>query len=124
MASPISREAAEAFAAAWLAAWNPHDLDAILAHYAEDVVFVTPMAVKLLGDPSGTVRGRGALRDYFAKGLAAYPDLHFESPQVLLGVNTLTICYVSVNRLPAAEVFELNERALVTRAWAHYGVAD
>lgn len=124
MAPSLSREAAETFAAQWLAAWNARDLDAILAHYAEDVVFVTPMAVKLLGDPSGTVRGRDALRDYFAKGLAVYPDLHFESPQVLLGVSTLTIRYVSVNNLPAAEVFELDEQGLVTRAWAHYGVAD
>ena len=30
----------DAFAAEWIAAWNAHDLDRILAHYAEGIVFV------------------------------------------------------------------------------------
>ncbi len=29
----------DAFAIEWEAAWNAHDLNRILAHYAEDVVF-------------------------------------------------------------------------------------
>jgi ketosteroid isomerase-like protein len=33
---------AERFAADWIAAWNSHDLDVILSHYADDVVFHSP----------------------------------------------------------------------------------
>ena len=38
----MERESAERFAAAWIAAWNSHDLARILAHYTEDVVFHSP----------------------------------------------------------------------------------
>ncbi|SEA63640.1 hypothetical protein SAMN05660909_02788 [Chitinophaga terrae (ex Kim and Jung 2007)] len=29
----------ESFASAWLEAWNSHDLDAIMEHYDESIVF-------------------------------------------------------------------------------------
>src|SRR5437660_91789 len=62
----------DTFAADWVAAWNRHDLDAILSHYADDVVFTSPFAVRLTGD--GTVRGKPALRAYFAAALTRLPD--------------------------------------------------
>ena len=31
------------FAKEWIDAWNSHDLDRILAHYAEDIEISTPM---------------------------------------------------------------------------------
>jgi hypothetical protein len=34
----------DAFAAEWIAAWNAHDLDRILSHYAADAVVRTPVA--------------------------------------------------------------------------------
>ena len=67
----------EAFAREWIEAWNAHDLERILSHYAEDIVLTSPIAARRLGDPRGTVRGKAALRDYFAQGLAARPDLRF-----------------------------------------------
>ncbi len=36
--SMIDRPFAEHFAAEWIAVWNSHDLEAILAHYADNVV--------------------------------------------------------------------------------------
>ena len=56
------------FAVDWIAAWNAHDLDLILSHYAENVVLTSPVAARVLGDPAGVVTGIGALRNYFAKG--------------------------------------------------------
>ena len=44
--SGVTRDDAECFAADWLAAWNAHDLDAIIEHYDEDVVFSSPFAVE------------------------------------------------------------------------------
>ena len=32
-----------AFAEEWITAWNTHDLDRILSHYAEDIVFRSPV---------------------------------------------------------------------------------
>jgi ketosteroid isomerase-like protein len=48
-----------------LQAWNSHDLAEIMSHYAEDVVLVSPVAARILNDPSGTVKGKDAVRAYY-----------------------------------------------------------
>lgn len=52
----------EAFSLDWVAAWNRADVEAVLAHYADDVVFVSPLAATLTGDPE--VLGKAELRAY------------------------------------------------------------
>ena len=116
----ITPEAARTFADEWIEAWNRHDLERILGHYAEDVVFTSPFAVRLLSLPDGTVRGRDALRTYFEKGLAAYPDLRFTLRHVAVGVDSVTLIYDSVKGLLAAETMVLDGRARATRVLAHY----
>lgn len=111
---------AQRIARAWLEAWNAHDLDRILEHYDENVEFLSPFAVKLAGDPAGAVRGKAALREYFAGALAAYPGLHFRPHKVLAGVRSLTIYYESVNDLMAAETMEVDDAGRVVRVLAHY----
>ena len=64
-----SRRGGSAFAIAHerVEAFNRHDLEAILSHYAESVALTSLLATRVLGDPAGTVRGKPALRAYFAK---------------------------------------------------------
>ena len=110
------------FARDWVAAWNSHDLDAILSHYRDDVVLISPVAAKLLGDASGTVRGKAALRNYFARGLEAYPDLRFELLDVMQGLSSVVLCYINQKGTKTAEFMELDGAGKVTRAVANYGV--
>ncbi|MFN8216732.1 MAG: nuclear transport factor 2 family protein [Solirubrobacterales bacterium] len=117
---PPTAASAAAFAAEWVGAWNAHDLEAILAHYAEDVVFVSPFVTALLGAEDATVRGRDALREYFARGLAAYPDLHFELHGALAGAGSVAVHYRSVGGREAIEAMEIGAAGLVTRVLAHY----
>ena len=65
----------DAFAEAWEAAWNSHDLDRILAHYSEAVTFRSHKAMRRVG--TGELQGKTALRAYWAKALAAQPNLSF-----------------------------------------------
>ncbi|HEX6403855.1 MAG TPA: nuclear transport factor 2 family protein [Pseudonocardiaceae bacterium] len=44
----MDRDAAQEFATAWAQDWNDHDLDRIMRHFAEDVVFRSPVAAQLL----------------------------------------------------------------------------
>ena len=74
---------AKQFADDWIADWNSHSLDAILSHYSPDVVLTSPVAARILNDPSGTVRGKAALKNYFKLGLEAYPNLHFDLQDVM-----------------------------------------
>ena len=106
----------------WLNDWNNHDLDAILSHYADNIEFNSPFIVQLLNDPKGKIKGKSALRDYFAKGLAAYPELRFELEQILVGVDSIVIYYRSVKNLLAAEWMLVDEQGLVVSVKAHYSL--
>ena len=111
----------EAFAAAWRDAWNAHDLDAIVAHYTEDVVFTSP-AARIVGE-DGTVRGKAALRAYWGKGLDLIPDLHFEVEGVYSGVDTLVINYRNQNGGLTNEVLVF-DGDLVGRGYGTYVGGD
>src|SRR4051812_39784550 len=100
----LTTEHAQMLAKEWIAAWNAHDLDAVLLHYAENVAFTSPFVARLLGSGQDTVHGKTALRDYFARALAVYPDLQFELHAVLTGVESFTVYYRSVGARLAAEV--------------------
>jgi ketosteroid isomerase-like protein len=80
------------FAARWCAQWNAHDLEGLLAHFTDDVVFTSPVATRVLGG-DGIVRGKAALRAYWHQGLEKIPDLRFEVIDVYGGVDTLVINY-------------------------------
>jgi len=116
----LQEQAAHRLAAEWLEAWNSHDLERIMGHYAEDVEFVSPFVVKLMGHCDGTIHGKTDLKRYFAQGLSAYPELAFRLHAVLPGVHSFTIYYDSVHPLVAAEVMELDDRGQIVRVLAHY----
>ena len=65
----MSAFAPERFARDWVAAWNRFDVDAVLAHFADDVVFVSPLAATVTGNAE--VRGKSELRAYWTKALAS-----------------------------------------------------
>ena len=83
---------AQAFAEQWVADWNTRDVDALLKHFTDDVVFTSPVAVRLLGC-DGVIRGKEALRKYWSAGVRLIPDLRFEVLAVYVGISTLVINY-------------------------------
>jgi ketosteroid isomerase-like protein len=92
------------FAAEWCAAWNAHDLERVLAHFHDDVIFTSPIAVSLLPETGGVVRGKEALRAYWKEGLRRIPDLHFTVEAVFGGVDTLVIQYRNQKNVSVCEV--------------------
>lgn len=98
-----------AFAQEWAAGWNSHDLDRILRHYAQDVVFSSPHIVRRLGNASGEVSGIEELRAYWGSGLDAEPDLHFTVEDVRLSVDTLVINYRNQRGRAVAEVLRFRD---------------
>ena len=108
------------FAVNWLAAWNAHDLDRIMDHYAADIELTSPFVARLTSDASGTLRGKDKVRAYFDRGLKAYPDLRFELTRVYAGVSSVVLEYVSVGGLQSAEMMELDWTGSVSRVRAHY----
>jgi len=111
---------AQRFASEWITAWNSHDLDAILFHYDERVALTSPVAARLLNDPSGTVRGKGALCEYFRRGLEAYPNLRFELLDVMFGMSSIVLCYKNQKSTKTAEFMEFGESGKIIRVVANY----
>jgi hypothetical protein len=108
------------FADDWIHAWNAHDLDAILSHYASDVVLTSPAAARLLNDSSGKVAGLPALRAYFQRGLEAYPNLKFELLDVMSGLSSVVLCYRNQVGKRTAEFMEFAAAGKVVRVVANY----
>jgi predicted ester cyclase len=117
---PLQASFAREFAQDWVDAWNSHDLERILSHYDDEVLLVSPVALKLLsGD--GTVRGKAALRQYFLRGLEAFPDLRFDLIDALWGTETIVVYYINnVRGSKTAEVMLLNPAGKIRRVWANY----
>ncbi|MES2749959.1 MAG: nuclear transport factor 2 family protein [Pseudomonadota bacterium] len=114
----IDMNAAKAFAAEWIAAWNAHDLDRILSHYSFDIVLLSPIAQRLAGN--GRVEGLAALKNYWSAGLAAQPELKFELIETMLGYSSLTIVYRNHRGMKATETFEFEPGGNVVRSIACY----
>ncbi|MBK7952010.1 MAG: nuclear transport factor 2 family protein [Deltaproteobacteria bacterium] len=115
----IDRDFAMHFAQEWIEAWNSHDLDRILAHYRDDFVMSSPRIAVVASEPSGVLAGKDAIRTYWAKALAAAPDLHFELVETFVGADCIVLRYRGV-RGPAAETFFFDEQRRVVRAAASY----
>jgi hypothetical protein len=113
---------AQEFARDWIEAWNSHDLDAILSHYSEDIALTSPVAARILNIPSGTIQGKNSLRNYFKRGLEAYPNLRFELLDVMRGLSSVVLCYSNQNGTKTAEFMEFGEGRKVVRVVANYSV--
>ena len=118
----VEQDFARAFASNWIDAWNRRDLDAVLAHYSDDFEFSSPVIIDVAGEPSGTLQGKPAIREYWTKALARLPDLHFELNEVLTGIDTITLYYRGP-RGASAETFHFDRDGKVDRALACYAPA-
>ncbi len=101
-------------------AWNSHDLEKILDHYDDEVVLISPVALKLLNNGDGVVRGKSVLREYFLRGIQAFPNRRFDLIDVLWGVETVVVYYANnVRGSKSAEVMQL-AAGKIRRVWANY----
>ena len=116
----ITPQFAQEFAQEWVDSWNSHNLDRIMAHYAEDFEMTSPFIATLMQEPSGTLKGKENVRSYWSKALERLPDLHFELIEVLTSVESITIYYHAVLGKRAAEVFFFDHNHKVQRGIAHY----
>jgi ketosteroid isomerase-like protein len=111
---------AQAFADEWYAAWNARDLERVLAHWADDAVFTSPLAARLVPESDGTVHGKDALREYWRRGLELNPDLRFEPQALLVGAESIVLSYTNHRGQECAELLLLGADGLAHRGIAHY----
>lgn len=122
----LTADEAGDFVVQWMAAWNSHDVERILEHYADDVEYWSPFIAAMAepGSPGadGRLIGKDSVRAYFAAALGKYSELHFDPPMhIAAGAGSVSFVYGSVNDLTAVEtlVFKPGTR-VVARAHCHY----
>ena len=111
----------DAFAKDWVDAFNMRDLERVLSHYQDDVRLYSPRVKQLLGDPSGCVRGKAALRDYFAKGMSG--NLRFELERIFLGEGSAVLRLKTNEGREGAELLVFGPDGLVREVRAHWTAA-
>lgn len=115
---------APAFCAAlgkqWIDAWNSHDLERILALYADEAE-MTSDKIPLLGfDSTGTLRGKDMLRQYWRKGLDLLPDLRFTLIDVYVSPDSLVVFYENERGAKICEYLRLNGDGKIRQGSANH----
>jgi ketosteroid isomerase-like protein len=123
----MTHEEADTFAARWADAWNARDVETVLEHFHDDIVFTSPTALAVVGVP--TVRGKDALRAYWLKALARVTSLHFSVDRTLWDParRELAIIYTSGREGQTRRVSEnlrFDAHGLVVEAEVFHGVSS
>jgi hypothetical protein len=121
----MTRENVEAFANEWAEAWNRRAVEAVLERFHEEVVFTSPTALAVVGSP--VVRGKAALREYWAAALARVGSLLFTVDHLLWDSarRELAIIYTSDidgRSKRVSENLTFDEDGLVAAAEVFHGV--
>jgi ketosteroid isomerase-like protein len=104
----------------WIAAWNSHDLDRILALYAEDSEMTSDRIQALGLATSGTLRGKDMLRVYWSKGLELLPNLHFELIDIYVSPDSMVVFYQNERGARICEYLRLNDEGKIRQGSANH----
>lgn len=119
--SPLTPERAQTFATSWYAAWNTHDIEAIMSHYAPEIEHSSPFIKRYNGTDDLSIKGIEDVRDYFARALERNPTLRFDPMHVTTGLESVLLVYRRMTGDLAGEVFFLNAGNKIVRSVSHYG---
>lgn len=106
----------QCFSKEWESAWNSHDLDWILSHYSDGIVFRSNKAIPLVGN--GEITGKKNLKAYWQQALRSQPNLKFEVLEVFRGYRMMVILYKNHKSIRATETLYFDEKDKVVNAAA------
>jgi len=115
----------DAWAADWAAAWNCRDIEAVLAHFHDDVVFTSPTALAITGN--AVVHGKVALRAYWTTAMSRIGSLHFTVERVLWDAKSRELAIIYSANIDAkvrrvAENLTFDESGRVVSAEVFHGI--
>lgn len=101
----------ETLARAWLAAFNAHDVTALVALYADDCTHTSPKLRALHPETGGRLVGKAALTAWWTDALLRLPGLRYEATFITANAERVVLEYLrhvpNEPVLPVAEVFEV-----------------
>jgi len=120
MTAEITRQ----IAGRWLEAFNAHDVDALVALYAENATHTSPKIRALRPDTGGKLVGRAALAAWWREANTRLPGLRYELTAVTASTERVFIEYLrhapGEAPLPVAEVFDVRD-GLISASRVYHG---
>jgi ketosteroid isomerase-like protein len=104
----------------WIAAWNAHDLDRVLALYTESFEMSSKHIVSFGFDTSGTLRGKDKVREYWAFALTKVPDLHFRLIDVYASPDSVIVHYENERGGKVCEYLHFDAAGRIFQASGNY----
>ncbi len=119
---PAHRPASElaALGREWVEAWNSRDLERVLSFYSDEAEMTSVRIPEIHGEPSGTLHGKEALREYWGKGFPLIPNLHFTLIHVLVSPDSLVVFYENERGKRICEYLRVNEAGLIVQGSANH----
>jgi ketosteroid isomerase-like protein len=116
-------EALRAIARRWLDCFARHDLEGLLALYADDAVHTSPKIRVRHPETGGVLRGKPALRAWWADAFARIPELGYELGTLTADEHRVFMEYVrhapGDDDLPVAEVLDVAAGVIVASRVFH-----
>lgn len=110
-------------ARAWLAAFNAHDVDALVALYADDATHTSPKIRALHPDTAGKLVGKPALAAWWHDANRRLPGLRYEPSAIIADDARVIIEYVrhapDAAPMPVAEAFDVRGGKIVASRVYH-----
>jgi limonene-1,2-epoxide hydrolase len=110
-------------ARAWLEAFNAHDVEALVALYAEAATHTSPKIRALHPQTGGKLVGKAALTAWWKDANARLPGLRYEATALTANGERVFLEYLrhapGQEVMPVAEVFEVRDGKIVASRVYH-----
>ena len=108
---------------AWLDAFNAHDVDALVALYADDATHTSPKIRALHPDTGGKLVGKAAMSKWWRDANARLPGLRYEPFAITADEARVLVEYVrhapNEPPMPVAEAFDVANGQIVASRVYH-----
>src|SRR5262249_10490407 len=79
---------------AWMRAFNAHDVDALVALYADDATHTSPKIRALHPETGGKLVGKAALASWWREANARLPNLRYEETAITANASRVIVEYL------------------------------
>ena len=108
---------------AWLDAFNAHDVDALVALYADDCTHTSPKIRTLHPQTGGKLVGKAAIAQWWKDALKRLPSLRYERVSLTANSERVFVEYVrhadGEAPMPVAEAFDIKSGKIVASRVFH-----
>ena len=104
----------------WISAWNSHDLERVLAMYAEDSEMTSDRIPPLGFAASGTLRGKDSLRAYWGLALQRLTGLRFELIDIFVSPDSVIVLYQNDRGVRICEYLRVNDEGRIRQGSANH----